>query len=57
MIRSFQKRSTIPPRRTFLPSRGGGEKNLFLIIGSVVGHPKEVGVNLTKFLRMDVFLA
>jgi hypothetical protein len=30
------------PRRKFLPS-GGGE-NLFLIIASVLGHPKGVGV-------------
>jgi hypothetical protein len=33
------------PHRKFLPSRGGGEKELFLIIVSVLGHPKGVGVN------------
>ena len=36
----FQKRSTLPSRRKFLPF--GGEKNLFLIIVSVLGHPKGV---------------
>jgi hypothetical protein len=40
-IGSFQKRSILPPRRKFLPSRG--EKKLFLIIVNVLGHPK--GVN------------
>jgi hypothetical protein len=29
---SFQKRSILPPRRKFLPSGGGGEKKVFLII-------------------------
>jgi hypothetical protein len=32
---SFQKRSTLLPRRKFLPSGGGGEKKMFLIIVSV----------------------
>jgi hypothetical protein len=32
---SFQKRSTIPPRRKFLPSGEGGEKKLFVIIVNV----------------------
>ena len=40
---SFQKRSTLPPRRKFLPSGGGGEKKLFLIIVNVLGHPNGVG--------------
>jgi hypothetical protein len=40
---SFQKRSTLPPQRKFLPSGGGGEKKLFLIIVNVLGHLK--GVN------------
>ena len=31
-IGSFQKRSTLPPQRKFLLSRGGGETELFLII-------------------------
>jgi hypothetical protein len=55
---SFQKRSILPPRRKFLPSRGGGEKKLFLIIVSVLGHPKGVGGLNSYFLRgggMDVF--
>ena len=36
---SFQKRSTLPPQRKFLPSGGGGETKLFLIIVNVLGHP------------------
>jgi hypothetical protein len=55
---SFQKRSILPPRRKFLPSGGGGEKKLFLIIVSVLGHPKGVGGLTSYFLRggsMDVF--
>ena len=40
---SFQKRSTLPPQRKFLPSGGGGEKKLLLIIVNVLGHPR--GVN------------
>jgi hypothetical protein len=55
---SFQKRSTLPPRRKFLPSGGGGEKKLFLIIVNVLGHPKGVGGLTSNFLRgggMDVF--
>ena len=54
---SFQKRSTLPPRRKFLPSGGGGEKKLFLIIVNVLGHPKGVGGLTSNFLRgggMDV---
>ena len=46
-----------PPRRKFLPSRGGGEKKLFLIIVNVLGHPKRVGGLTSYFLRgggMDV---
>ena len=55
---SFQKRSTLPPRRKFLPSGGGGEKKLFVIIVNVLGHPKGVGGFTSNFLRgggMDVF--
>jgi hypothetical protein len=47
-----------PPRRKFLPSGGGGEKKLFLIIVNVLGHPKGVGGLTFYFLRgggMDVF--
>ena len=33
---SFQKRSILPPWRKFLPSRGEGEKKLFLIIVNVI---------------------
>jgi hypothetical protein len=57
-IGSFQTRSILPPRRKFLPSRGGGEKKLFLIIVNVLGHPKGVGGLTSYFLRgggMDVF--
>jgi hypothetical protein len=32
LIGSFQKRSIFLPHRKFLPSGGGGEKKLFLII-------------------------
>jgi hypothetical protein len=42
----FQKRSTLSPRKIFLLSRGGGEKNLFLIIVSVLRHPSGVGSQL-----------
>jgi hypothetical protein len=55
---SFQKRSTLPPRRKFLPSRGGGKTKLFLIIVNVLGHPKGVGGLTSNFLcggGMDVF--
>ena len=55
---SFHKRSTLPPRRKFLPSGGGGEKKLFLVIGNVLGHPKRVGGLTSNFLHgggMDVF--
>jgi hypothetical protein len=55
---SFQKRSTLPPRRKFLPSGGGGETKLFLIIVNVLGHPKGVGGLTSNFLcggGMDVF--
>jgi hypothetical protein len=41
-----------------LPSGGGGEKKLFLIIVNVLGHPKGVGGLTSNFLRgggMDVF--
>jgi hypothetical protein len=59
MIGSFQKRSILPhARRKFLPSGGGGEKKLFLIIVNVLGHPKGVGGLTSYFLRgggMDVF--
>ena len=54
----FQKRYTPPPRRKFLPSGGGGETKLFLIIVNVLGHPKGVGGLTSNFLRgggMDVF--
>jgi hypothetical protein len=48
-----------PPRRKFLPSGGGGEKKLFLVIGNfVLGHPKGVGGLTSNFPRgggMDVF--
>jgi hypothetical protein len=57
-IGSFQKRSIFPPRRKFLPSGGGGEKKLFLIIVNVLGHPKGVGGLTSYFLcggGMDVF--
>ena len=40
---SSQKRSMLPPQRKFVPFGGGGYKSLFLIIVSVLGHPKEVG--------------
>ena len=40
IIGALQKRSTLPPRRKFLPSGGGGETKLFLIIVNVPGHPK-----------------
>jgi hypothetical protein len=55
---SFQKRSILPPWRKFLPSGGGGEKKLFLIIVNVLGHPKGVGGLTSYFFRggsMDVF--
>ena len=48
---SFQKRSTLPPWRKFLPSGGGGETKLFLIIVNVLGHPKGVGGLTSNFLR------
>jgi hypothetical protein len=57
-IESFQKRSILPPQRKFLPSGGGGEKKLFLIIVNVLRHPKGVGGLTSYFLRgggMDVF--
>jgi hypothetical protein len=49
-----------PPQRKFLPSGGGGETKLFLIIVNVLGHPKGVPVGglTSNFLRgggMDVF--
>ena len=47
----FQKRSILPPRRKFLPSGGGGEKKLFLIIVNVLGHPKGVGGLTSYFLH------
>jgi hypothetical protein len=37
IIGSFQKRSTLPPQRKFLPSGGKEEKKLFLITVSVLG--------------------
>ena len=46
------------PRRKFLPSGGGGEKKLFLIIVNVLRHPKGVGGLTSYFLHgggMDVF--
>jgi hypothetical protein len=55
-VRSFQKRSTLPPRGKFLPF--GGETKLFLIIVNVLGHPKGVGGLTSNFLcggGMDVF--
>ena len=57
-IGSFEKRSILPPRKKFLPSGGGGEKKLFLIIVNVLGHPKGVGRLTSNFLHgggMDVF--
>jgi hypothetical protein len=42
----------------FLPSGGGGDKKLFLIIINVLGHLKGVGGLTSYFLRgggMDVF--
>ena len=48
---SFQKRSTLPPRRQFLPSGGEGKTKLFLIIVNVLGHPKGVGGLTSNFLR------
>ena len=47
-----------PPRRKFLLSGRGGEKKLFLIIVSVLGHPKGVGELTSNFLHgggIDVF--
>jgi hypothetical protein len=41
----FRKDPPLPLRRKFLSSAGGWEKNLFLIIVSVLGHPKGLGVN------------
>jgi hypothetical protein len=39
-----------------MPSGGGGEKKLFLIIVSVLGHPKGVGgLNFLRGGGMDVF--
>ncbi len=52
------ERSILPPQRKFLPSGGGGKKQLFLIIVNVLGHPKGVGGITSYFLRgggMDVF--
>ena len=54
----IQHTSILPPLRKFLPSRGGGEKKLFLIIVNVLGHPKGVGGLTSNFLcggGMDVF--
>jgi hypothetical protein len=48
--KSFQKRSTLPPQRKFLPSGGGGEKKWFLRIVNVLGHPKGVGRLTSNFL-------
>jgi hypothetical protein len=39
------------PQRKFLPSGGGGEKTLFLIIVNVLGHPRGVGGLTSYFLR------
>ena len=50
-IGSFQKRSILSPQRKFLPSGGGGEKKLFLIIANVLGHPKGIGGLTSYFLR------
>ena len=50
--------TNLPPWRKFLPSRGEGEKKLFLIIVNVLGHPKEVGGLTSYFLHgggMDLF--
>jgi hypothetical protein len=58
LIGLFQKRSTLPPRRKFLPSEGGGKRKLFLIIVNVLGHPKGIGGLTSNFLcggGMDVF--
>ena len=57
-IGSFQKSSTLPPRRKFLLSGGGGETKLFLIIVNVLGRLKGVGGLTSNFLHgggMDVF--
>jgi hypothetical protein len=50
---------TLPPQKKLLPSGGGREKKLFLIILSVLGHSKGVGGLTSNFLHgggMDVFL-
>jgi hypothetical protein len=57
-IRSLQKGSTLPPRRTFLQSGGGGEKNLFLIIVSVLNHPSKelmllISIHRAHFRRVQ----
>jgi hypothetical protein len=52
------KQYTLYYKRKFLPSGGGGEKKLFLIIVNVLGHPKGVGGLTSYFLcggSMDVF--
>jgi hypothetical protein len=54
-IGSFQKRSTLLPQRKFLPSGGGGETKLFLIIVNVLGHPKGLTSNFLCGGGMDVF--
>jgi hypothetical protein len=58
IIGSFQKRSTLPTRRKFLPSGEGGETKLFPLIVNVLGHPKGVGGLTSNFFcggGMDVF--
>jgi hypothetical protein len=40
-----------PHGEKFLPSGGGGEKKLFLIIVNVLGHSKGVGGLTSNFLR------
>jgi hypothetical protein len=39
-----------------MPSGGGGEKKLFLIIVNVLGHPKGVGGLTSYFLRGVVWM-
>jgi hypothetical protein len=53
----FKNRSALLPRRKFLPSGGGGEKNLFLIIHGktsvLIGHLKGVNIPLCKASNLN----